>query len=52
MSEIHNGRCDYAQRPIPEDPECYCPGPGEQPLPCGHLREEEHIYQCAEWRDK
>lgn len=45
----HSSRCDYAQNPVPEDPECYCPGPGDHPLSCGHYPEEEHIYQCAEW---
>ncbi len=44
----HSGRCDYAQQPVPDDPECYCPGPGEQPLSCGHVREEEHLYNCRD----
>lgn len=43
----HAWNCDYAQDPVPENPECYCPMPGEERLPCGHLREEEHLYECA-----
>lgn len=31
---VHGHRCDYET-----SGECYCPGPGEQPLRCGHLPE-------------
>lgn len=48
----HHWKCDYAQSPIPADPECYCPGPGEQRLPCGHIPEEEHLYECGEYENE
>jgi len=44
---VHSHRCDFSLRNPPADAECYCPAAGDEPLPCGHVREV--ACECADY---